>query len=186
MPFGAGIEEAAHGVGAGVKRGQAGDGIDFELSGLVVDLLVDGFDTISHQLSLAVIAFSDHPHQRNLLREHPELGEQAVNEVLRYSPAATIWRHMAAGLHHKGLHIPAGTPVHLSAHAARRDPRSCPDGDTFDITRGRSTTLLAFGGGAHYCPGAALARTELAEALTALASRLGPHTSPDRSPGGHR
>ncbi|MEW2371369.1 cytochrome P450 [Streptomyces sp. NPDC006656] len=106
----------------------------------------------------------------------PELGEQAVNEVLRYSPTATIWRHTAADLHHKGLLIPAGTPVHLSAHAAHRDPQACPDGDIFDITRGRPTTLLAFGGGAHYCPGAALARTELAEALTALASRLGPPT----------
>ncbi|MFG2666563.1 cytochrome P450 [Streptomyces sp. NPDC048387] len=145
-----------------------------ERSGLVVDLLIAGFNTISHQLSLALIAFSYHPHQWMLLREHPELGEQAVNEVLRYSPTATIWRHTAADLYHKGLLIPAGTPVHLSAHAARRDPHACPDGDIFDITRGRPTTLLAFGGGAHYCPGAALARTELAEALTALASRLGP------------
>ncbi|HEY6422961.1 MAG TPA: hypothetical protein VIY28_06875 [Pseudonocardiaceae bacterium] len=59
-------------------------------------------------------------------------------------------------------------------YSAHRDPRAFPDGDTFDITITRDTPLLAFGGGAHYCPGAALSRTELTESLTALTAHLDP------------
>jgi cytochrome P450 len=56
--------------------------------------------------------------------------------------------------------------------AANRDPRAFDEPDAFDITRPRSATQLTFGGGVHYCLGAALARAELEEALPLLARRL--------------
>lgn len=42
----------------------------------------------------------------------------------------------------------------------------------FDITRSDPPPILTFGGGAHYCLGANLARRELSEALKILARRL--------------
>uniref|UniRef100_A0AAU2UW37 Cytochrome P450 n=1 Tax=Streptomyces sp. NBC_00003 TaxID=2903608 RepID=A0AAU2UW37_9ACTN len=146
-----------------------------DLPGLLVDLLVAGFNTVSHQLSLAMVAFANHPDQWNLLRKRPELAEQAVDEVLRHCPTtATIWRHTTQDLHYQGLHIPAKTPVNLSVHSAHRDPHIFPDGDVFDITTTHRTPLLAFGGGTHYCPGATLSHTQLTEALTTLTAHLGP------------
>ena len=44
--------------------------------------------------------------------------------------------------------------------------------DRFDITREQAQPMLTFGGGAHYCLGATLARYELQESLAILARRL--------------
>ncbi|GGM84244.1 cytochrome P450 [Longimycelium tulufanense] len=159
-------------------RAQQQDGAldDEELRTLVVTLLVAGYQTTSHQLSHAMVAFAAHPEQWVLLRERPELATQAVEEVLRWSPTTTVVATKAAveDFDFQGVHFPAGTPVWLCAHSAQRDPRVFADGDTFDITVERDASPLAFGGGPHYCLGAALARMELAEALTVLPSRLGP------------
>jgi cytochrome P450 len=64
----------------------------------------------------------------------------------------------------------------MCVQTAQRDPRVFEHGDTFDITRTSSSPPLLFGAGPHYCLGAALARVELAEAISALAERLNPPT----------
>lgn len=148
-----------------------------ELLALLADLVAAGHSTTSHQLALAMVAFARHPEQWQLLRQHPELAGQAVDEVLRFCPTGPViaWRTAAEDIndyHH--LHIPAGTPLWPCVHSAHRDPRAFTTPDTFDITIHRQAPLLAFGAGPHYCLGAALARAELTEALTALTSRLGP------------
>ncbi|MEV5506687.1 cytochrome P450 [Streptomyces orinoci] len=147
-----------------------------ELRTLVATLLVAGFQTTSHQLGHAMVAFAAHPGQWLLLRERPELAPQAVEEVLRWAPTTTVvaTKSAAEDFEMNGLHIPAGTPVWLCAHSAQRDPRVFTDGDAFDITVKREAGTLAFGGGAHFCLGAALARVEIAEALQVLTARLDP------------
>jgi cytochrome P450 len=70
------------------------------------------------------------------------------------------------------LEIKAGTIALPSGPAANRDPAAYPDPERFDITRRRAVGQLTFGGGEHYCLGAALARAELQEALPILARRL--------------
>ena len=56
--------------------------------------------------------------------------------------------------------------------AANRDETHFPDADRFDIERDNSASHLAFGGGPHYCIGAALARQEMHSAFTNLLRRL--------------
>jgi cytochrome P450 len=75
-----------------------------------------------------------------------------------------------------GYLFPAGTFIFANTLAANRDPAIYDDADRFDIARNDVPAILTFGGGAHYCLGANLARRELAEALVVLTRRLpAPH-----------
>lgn len=148
-----------------------------ELRNLVVTLVFAAHDTTRHQLSNAMVAFADHHDQWRLLGSQPELTEQAVDEVMRWYPASnTLYRSPTTDFDYQGVHLAKGTFLTMCLIPAQRDPRVFERGDTFDITVPRSAPTLQFGGGPHYCLGAALARAELREALPALASRLGPPT----------
>ncbi|MGW0535646.1 cytochrome P450 [Streptomyces sp. NPDC003032] len=161
-----------------ILRAQQKDGAldDRELRTLIATLLVAGYQTTSHQLGHGMVAFATHPEQWPLLRERQELVARAVEEVLRWCPTTTVvaTKSAAEDFTVNGLPILAGTPVWLCAHTAQRDPLVFKGGEVFDITVRREASPLAFGGGAHYCLGAALARVELAEAFDVLAARLGP------------
>jgi cytochrome P450 len=112
-----------------------------------------------------------------MLRDRPELAMSAVEESMRHSPAACIVpRSATEDVEFGGYMFPAGTFVLVNTLAANRDPAVYDDADRFDIARRDAPPILTFGGGAHYCLGANLARRELAEALAILARRLpAPH-----------
>jgi hypothetical protein len=54
---------------------------------------------------------------------------------------------------------------------ANRDPAMFPDPDRFDVERANAREHLAFGGGAHLCLGAHLARMEAQVAIGTLVAR---------------
>lgn len=144
-----------------------------ELRALVTVLIFGAQDTTQCQLACAVATFIDHPDQWRRLAEDPELAVSAAEEVLRFEPAGSGSPRVATvDIEYKGLSISAGTIVLPSGPAANRDPKVYPNPDVFDITRSHAEPMLTFGGGAHYCLGASLARIEIAEALSILAKRL--------------
>jgi len=149
-----------------------------ELRMLVAGFLMAGTDTTRNQLAASVQVLCEHPDQWATLRDHPELAMQAVEETMRHSPAACIAPRAAVeNVEFAGYMFPAGTFILANTFAANRDPTIYDDADRFDITRKDVPAILTFGGGAHYCLGANLARRELAEALTVLTRRL---TAPHR------
>jgi cytochrome P450 len=84
----------------------------------------------------------------------------AIEESLRHCPSApSSTRRAPVNLELGGRTIPAGADVFFSFTAANRDPRKFADPDRFDIDRD-AAALLTFGGGAHFCLGAGLARME--------------------------
>lgn len=84
----------------------------------------------------------------------------AIDETLRHCPSApSSTRSVPQALELGGISIPARSDLFLSIAAANRDPEKFSDPDRFDIDRD-SSPLLTFGGGAHFCLGAALARLE--------------------------
>ena len=148
-----------------------------ELRMLVAGFLMAGTDTTRNQLAASVQVLCEHPDQWARLRDHPELSMQAVEESMRHSPAACIVPRVAVeDVEFGGYRFPAGTFVLANTFAANRDPAIYDDADRFDIARKDVPAILTFGGGAHYCLGANLARREMAEALTVLTQRLpAPH-----------
>jgi cytochrome P450 len=84
---------------------------------------------------------------------------------------AWIPRFNTVDVEWEGLSISAGTPMFLGIMAANRDPDVFPDPHRFDVRR-RPAPVLTFGFGAHFCLGAALARSELDAALQILLRRL--------------
>jgi cytochrome P450 len=144
-----------------------------ELCMLAAGLLIAGTDTTRNQLAASVHVLCDHPDQWALLAEHPELAPNAVEETMRHSPVATATMRTAIDdVELGGVTIPAGTLIMANTAAANRDPAVYHDPDRLDITRDTPPAMLTFGGGVHYCLGAHLARTELAEALTVITRRM--------------
>ena len=56
--------------------------------------------------------------------------------------------------------------------AANRDPRAFDRPDEFDVTRDPNPHVSFGGGGAHFCLGAHLARSEIRTMFTELATRF--------------
>ena len=142
---------------------------------MITVLIFGGQDTTQCQIACAVATFLAHPEQWQRLGADPGVAASAVEEVLRYEPAGSGSPRIATEdvrLH--DLELEAGTIALPSGPAANRDPDVYAEPDRFDIARVPAQPNLTFGGGEHYCLGAALARAELQEALPVLARRLGP------------
>ncbi|TGD84885.1 cytochrome P450 [Mycolicibacterium sp. CH28] len=153
---------------------------DTELRDAIVLLIFGGFDTTRNQLGLAMQTFMAHPDQWRLLAQRPELGGNAVEEVMRVNPTVRwVTREVLEDFEYEGLALAAGTTVHLYSEAAGTDPRVFEPG--FDITAERRPHF-GFGGGAHHCLGHFVARSDMSEALPLLATRLiDPHELPGAS-----
>ncbi|MEV6579031.1 cytochrome P450 [Streptomyces sp. NPDC051582] len=98
--------------------------------------------------------------------------DRLTGELLRLIspfPVAT-WRFALQDMSLGNTVIPQGAVVLVALAAANRDPAAFPEPDT--ARPDRVGGHLAFGLGAHYCPGAPLARMQAAVALTALFDRF--------------
>src|SRR5262249_11220420 len=143
-----------------------------ELQSMIASLLFAGYDTTRNQLGIAMTLFAAHPEQWATLAKHQELAARAVEEVVRFQGTVAVAPRFAAQELAVGDYlIPAGTVVSLSTAAANHDPAAFDAPERFDITVEREPPLT-FGGGAHFCLGAHLARAEMQEALAVLARRL--------------
>ncbi|OBI69317.1 cytochrome P450 [Mycobacterium sp. E796] len=144
-----------------------------ELRMLAGGLLLAGTDTTRNQVAASVHVLCEHPDQWALLKGNPELAMPAVEETMRHSPIASgTLRLVAQDAELDGYLFPAGTMVLVNTAAANRDPAVYDEPDRVDVTRQGAPPILTFGGGAHYCLGANLARREIAEALNVIAARL--------------
>jgi cytochrome P450 len=144
-----------------------------ELQDLLHQLVTGGFETTTGALSAAMLLLATHPDQQALLRERPgELMNNFIDETLRFdSPVQGLWRRAACAMERDGVEIPEGAAVMVRFGAANRDPRVFEHPERFDITRDNARNHVAFGFGAHFCIGAALARQEMARAFTTLIER---------------
>ncbi|MER8062526.1 MULTISPECIES: cytochrome P450 [unclassified Streptomyces] len=166
------------------KRLQPGDGLlsdlanapreerldEDELVTLGVTLLVAGVETVAHSISGGVLALLLHREQWELLHKQPELIEGAVDELVRYTPAAVSGGTVRIALEDVtlgGTLVRAGEAVLPAVISADRDAAVFTDADRLDVTRSPNPHI-GFGHGPHRCLGAQLARAELAIAVGSL------------------
>lgn len=157
-----------------IRAEDDGDRLDAgEVQMLAFSILLAGTDTTRTQLAASMQVLCAHPAQFALLRDRPELAMKAVEETMRHSPSmCSTLRSVTEDVSVGGYTFPAGTFILVNTYAANRDPAIYDDPTRFDITRADPPPILTFGGGAHYCLGANLARRELSEALKILARRI--------------
>ncbi|MBL7496519.1 cytochrome P450 [Frankia sp. CNm7] len=136
------------------------------------NLFAAGQETTVRLLSSAVMILAENPELQAVLRANHELIPSLVEETLRWeSPVRGDFRLAKVPVTVGGVDIPAGSTLMLLNTAANRDPRKFPAPDTFDILRPNARSHIAFGRGAHACPGAPLARAEAVVSLTRLFER---------------
>jgi cytochrome P450 len=157
-------------VSALVQAEEAGRQLsEDELVAMVVLLLIAGHETTVNLLGNGTLALLQHPEQLQKLRQDPGLIGPAVEELLRFaSPVETATeRYAREDVAIAGVTVPRGGLVLAAIASANRDERQFADPDRLDVTRSPNRHL-AFGLGAHFCLGAALARLEGQIALATL------------------
>ena len=132
---------------------------DEELVALGTLLLVAGHETTANMLALGTLPLLRHPDQLALLRDDPDIADQAVEELVRYLSIVHtgITRTAVKDVTIGGTAIKAGDAVTCSLSSANRDAAVTDDPDALDLTR-KPTSHVAFGHGVHHCLGAPLAR----------------------------
>jgi cytochrome P450 len=131
---------------------------DTDVLGFCFNIVVGGIETTTNLITSGMVELQANPEVRRQLAADPELIPPAIEEFLRLeSPVQGLCRTTTRGVTLHGVTIPAGEKVLLLFGAANRDEREFADPDRLDIRRD-ATRHLAFGYGAHYCIGAALAR----------------------------
>ena len=136
-------------------------------------LFAAGQETTARLLAAALKHLAEHPELQDELRADRERIPDFLEEVLRVeSPVKTDFRLARRTTTVGGVDIAAGTPVMLLNGAANRDPRrfECPA--EFRVDRPNAQAHIAFGRGAHSCPGGPLARAEGRVSLERILDRM--------------
>ncbi|HET6212972.1 MAG TPA: cytochrome P450, partial [Micromonosporaceae bacterium] len=145
---------------------------DAELVANLITLFNAGFVTTTHLLGNGLALVLQRPQARTALVADPELAPGYVEEILRYEPPVHFGVRLAlADTEVLGVPVTAGSTVLVLLGAANRDPARFPDPNVFLPTR-PDNQPLSFGGGLHYCLGAALSRVEGRLALPMLLDRF--------------
>ncbi|WP_157187608.1 cytochrome P450 [Nocardia vinacea] len=151
---------------ASLDRGEVLDAEEAAKS--VAMVMIGGHEAARHMIGNGLVALLREPSQLKLLRDRPELIDQAVDELVRYdSPSMASLRCARVDVEIGGTTIRAGQFVFAMLRAANHDPEVFDDPDHLDLAR-VGIQHLGFGFGRHFCSGASLTPLIVTSALRAL------------------
>jgi cytochrome P450 len=147
---------------------------DDDIGAFLVMISVAGNDTTKNTTSWTTVRLQENPDQRQwLMADLPGRIGTAVEEFVRHaSPILQFARTAAADTEFRGAHIAAGDKVVLFYCSGNRDETLFSDPMRFDLSRTPNPHLGFGGGGAHFCLGNGLARTQLRAIVSELLTRL--------------
>ena len=142
-----------------------------QLLSLCVLIFIAGHETTQNLIGNGLLALLRNRDQLEKLRAGSPI-KAAVEELLRYdSPVQLTARSALEDIAVGDVTVPKGEEVIVLLGAGNRDPSVFPEPDRLDIAREKSQ-VVSFGGGAHFCLGAGLARLEGEIAFPALLERF--------------
>jgi cytochrome P450 len=144
---------------------------DAELLHNLTLLLVAGFETTTNLLGNGLQIILRQPEAGAALADGLVSADAFVDEVLRYDSPVQLTSRIGYEAEIGGVMIAAGDSVTTLLGAGNRDPRRFADPDIFRPSRSDGGPL-SFGGGVHFCIGAALARLEGSIAFPRLLRRF--------------
>lgn len=146
---------------------------EIEVMTYALTLLAAGSETTQSLIAGIAACFDMHPEQAEQAFADPEVGTNAVEEVLRWwTPVMSMARQATHDTELRGADIRAGDGLLLAYASANRDADHWgPTADQFDVHRADAAGHLGFGVGEHFCMGAALARREARVVLDEVIKR---------------
>jgi pimeloyl-[acyl-carrier protein] synthase len=139
-----------------------------EANALVVNIIGGSLGSTRAAIANSLLELLRNPAQRAYLMADRERLAPGVEECLRYHSPFRLGRRLVLNRNRSlGVELDVGDTVVIGRQAANRDPSRYPEPDTFDVSR-PPARHYAFGYGAHFCLGQALARLDLQEAIWAF------------------
>jgi len=143
-----------------------------ELLSTATLLFIAGFETTMNLVGNGTLALLRNPDELRRLGDDRSLIRTGVEELLRYDgPVHVTARIATEDVQIGGETVREGEQAVAILGAANRDPDQFPDPDRLDVAR-TPNRHLGFGGGPHFCLGAALARMEGQIAFDTMLRRL--------------
>ncbi|HEV7735394.1 MAG TPA: cytochrome P450 [Candidatus Binatia bacterium] len=147
---------------------------DDQVRGFLAGLVFAGHETTKTQLGWTIAVLAERPDLWDAVADGTVAPAPMIEEVMRYRSAVTgVGRAATEPITVGNDRIEAGQQVFLSLWSADHDAAVYPHADRLDPAQAEANPHIAFGHGAHHCLGAALARAELQDALSALTVRIG-------------
>lgn len=144
-----------------------------EVVKLATFLFAAGMETTTKLLSTGMRVIAERPEIQQQLRDNRGMIPAFLEEALRMeSPVKSHFRLARTNTRIGDIDIPAGTIIMLLPGASNRDPRKFLEPHQFRHDRRNVREHVAFGRGAHSCPGAPLARAEARISMNRLLDRM--------------
>jgi pimeloyl-[acyl-carrier protein] synthase len=135
-------------------------------------MLAGGLEETTNLIGNGMFSLLQRPEELGLLRNHPEIIQSAVEELLRFeSPTQHTGRIAPEDITLGDKQIRKGASLTAVIAAANRDPLRFADPDRLDLRRA-DNRHVAFGWASHYCLGAPLSRLAGQIAFSTLLNRL--------------
>ncbi len=154
---------------------------DLEVLGECMDLMFGGLDTVASMMGFIMNYLATHPADYATLVQNPEKITIALEEIMRRHGVAAVARRVIADIEHEGVTVRTGDMIVLPTCLHGLDESRWPNALTVDFDRKRETHCT-FGNGVHNCPGAGLARSEMAVMLHEWVKQIPQFTLDPKSP----
>lgn len=147
---------------------------DTEVNGIVYAMVIGGLETTQYALEEQAQLICEQPGLFEQLKADRNLIRTFIEEGMRLrSPTQGLsTRFTSQDEVFQGVHVPAGSMLHLRWAAANIDPDEWEDAKSIKLDRKAATRHVVFSAGPRICPGAGISRLEQTIAWNRLFDRL--------------